>query len=233
MLTRNTIASIGKVDPLGCVDLFRTIDLDGAGQQGIVSFRATIGNLVVQDVSAEYRHGGKMLGNISGFTDVCLAETFMVTSSLGRDVSRFLREFAVTQESSLAVVVEARQTIVPVVVAYEDGRSPIAPADSQSVFGRTVYMLVPEDWSINRTSLEKLNAFQTHRGPGPRPDWPADDGAFLRQFIRNHAEIWRSDMGAGDNQALLASYLERISTPFPTPDYAAPENVGLLPAPGI
>ena len=107
------VEAAGTVEPIGQVDLQRPVDLDGAGNHGLVSFMASIGHLIIHDVHAECLHGGAVMKEVSGFTDVSLGPAFLERSYFGDDVRRFVRRYGINTASTAVVVgVQTRKCIL-------------------------------------------------------------------------------------------------------------------------
>lgn len=209
------IVAAGRVEPIGLVDLRRPVDLDGAGTRGTVSFRASIGHLVIHDVHAACMHGGAVLKDVSGFTDVNLGPAFLDGSYFGDDIRRFVRRYGISAASSAVVVATASQEIVPVVLAFEGGRLPVAPEHLNSVFGRKRYLPVPPDWALVTPLADAaLPASFLDRGVA-NSEVCQDHASRLTPFTRQRAEIWRSDLDENANRQLLQTCLDTFALTSP------------------
>ncbi|UNC16157.1 hypothetical protein FE249_18035 (plasmid) [Acidiphilium multivorum] len=202
------VEAAGAVEPIGQVDLQRPVDLDGAGNHGLVSFRASIGHLIIHDVHAECLHGGAVMKEVSGFTDVSLGPAFLERSYFGDDVRRFVRRYGINTASTAVVVATACQEVVPVVLSFEGGRLPVAPENLHSVFGRRRYLRVPPDWALATPPADgALPGPSMDRG-ATAPEICQDHVIQLIPFTRRRAEIWRSDLDVDANRQLLQDCLE-------------------------
>jgi hypothetical protein len=190
------LQSCGPVVRTERMELVRIVDIDGRGKRGTLGFEADISWVREAGAKVFFEHGGQVLKEGSGFCDVGRFMTCL--DSAMEEGSRLCRRYSITAESTLAVLVEATITEIPILRSREP--------PMRAIFGRFEHERVPKDWLRNEPEAIKawLEWQADQAKPFPEGGLPRLEGQEIAV-----ERIWRSPRSQADNDRAVAEFRRR------------------------
>jgi hypothetical protein len=192
----NRHESCGPIVRTERLELVRFVDIDGRGNRGTLGFEADISWIRECDAHAHFEHGDVKVTDSSGYVDggrfmSCLGNTI-------EEAERDCQRFSIDAASTLAVVVVAKITEIPVITPI--GQPP------RAYFGRFEYEAVPKDWLMNRPEeIEAFFAWQSGRSQVmPERGLPRLDAVIVAE-----ERVWNSQLSPAANDRAIAAFKAR------------------------